>query len=78
MNSLPVQLSPLSQREIDEAQERWSKTTFKGASGQWWQYLAKKVIKVFPDLNLPGMWRGFVLHAYLPTLLMDVLLSARF
>jgi len=46
-------LPPLSPEEGREAQERWDQTTFRGATGQWWQYLAKKVQKVFPSLSLP-------------------------
>jgi isopenicillin N synthase-like dioxygenase len=46
-------LPPLSATEEAEAKQRWSKTTFTSVSGEWWQYLAKKVMKVFPELKLP-------------------------
>ena len=46
-------LPPLSVEEEAEAKERWANTTFTSLSGEWWQYLAKKVMKVFPDLKLP-------------------------
>lgn len=46
-------LPPVSDADAAEARERWAQTTFKGVSGEWWQYLAKKVMKVFPDLALP-------------------------
>ncbi|KAJ7125189.1 hypothetical protein C8R44DRAFT_669312 [Mycena epipterygia] len=46
-------LPPLTAQEQDEAQARWHRGTFKKVEGQWWQYLAKKVKKVFPDLALP-------------------------
>jgi len=38
---------------MEEAKQRWAKTTFVSASGEWWQYFAKKVQKVFPELKLP-------------------------
>lgn len=46
-------LPELSAQEAQEAEARWAQTTFRGVSGEWWQYLAKKVMKVFPDLALP-------------------------
>ncbi|KAJ7481203.1 hypothetical protein B0H11DRAFT_2157857 [Mycena galericulata] len=46
-------LPALSATEQAEAQARWNRGTFKKVEGQWWQYLAKKVKKVFPDLELP-------------------------
>ncbi|KAJ7496849.1 2OG-Fe(II) oxygenase [Mycena latifolia] len=46
-------LPPLTAEEAAEAQQRWQCGTFKKVEGQWWQYLAKKVKKVFPDLALP-------------------------
>lgn len=53
MVKLPLNLPPLSEEEEKEAKKRWAKTTFTSVSGEWWQYLAKKVQKVFPELNLP-------------------------
>lgn len=54
MVPLPLShLPPLFPNEEDRARERWEKTTFTGVSGEWWQYLAKKVKKVFPELALP-------------------------
>lgn len=49
----PFPLPPLSPEEREEAEKRWAKTTFREVKGFWWQYLAKKVKKVFPDLALP-------------------------
>ncbi|KAJ7772075.1 2OG-Fe(II) oxygenase [Mycena maculata] len=46
-------LPPLSAEEQAAARERWHRGTFKKVEGYWWQYLAKKVQKVFPDLALP-------------------------
>ncbi|KAJ7099526.1 2OG-Fe(II) oxygenase [Mycena belliarum] len=46
-------LPPLTVKEAAGAQQRWQRGTFKKVEGQWWQYLAKKVQKVFPDLALP-------------------------
>ncbi|KAJ7668738.1 2OG-Fe(II) oxygenase [Mycena polygramma] len=46
-------LPPLTADEQAAAQARWQRGTFKKVEGQWWQYLAKKVQKVFPDLALP-------------------------
>ncbi|TDL23476.1 Clavaminate synthase-like protein [Rickenella mellea] len=43
----------LTEEEKEEARVRWTGTTFKDVGGEWWQYLAKKVMKVFPDLKLP-------------------------
>jgi len=54
MVHLPLaHLPPLSPAEEAEAKRRWAGTTFKEVKGQWWQYLAKKVKKVFPELALP-------------------------
>ncbi|KAF9468448.1 hypothetical protein BDZ94DRAFT_1184148 [Collybia nuda] len=54
MAPLPLShLPPLSPGEEAQAKERWEKTTFTGVNGEWWQYLAKKVKKVFPELVLP-------------------------
>jgi isopenicillin N synthase-like dioxygenase len=54
MVHLPLDhLPPLSAAEEAEAKQRWAKTTFTSVSGEWWQYLAKKVKKVFPELQLP-------------------------
>lgn len=53
---VPLDLShlpPLTAEEQAEAEKRWNRGTFKKVEGQWWQYLAKKVQKVFPDLALP-------------------------
>lgn len=46
-------LPPLTAEEQAAAAARWQRGTFKKVEGQWWQYLAKKVQKVFPDLALP-------------------------
>ncbi|KAJ7104545.1 hypothetical protein C8R43DRAFT_1140983 [Mycena crocata] len=46
-------LPPITAEEQAAAQERWQRGTFKRVEGEWWQYLAKKVKKVFPDLALP-------------------------
>ncbi|KZV89639.1 2OG-Fe(II) oxygenase [Exidia glandulosa HHB12029] len=46
-------LPPLSDGEKELAERRWKLTTFRAVRGEWWQYLAKKVQKVFPDLKLP-------------------------
>lgn len=46
-------LPPLSEEEQAAAEQRWQRTTFRAVQGEWWQYLAKKVEKVFPDLALP-------------------------
>lgn len=54
MTPLPLDHLPaLSAAEEVEAKQRWAKTTFTSVSGEWWQYLAKKVQKVFPELKLP-------------------------
>ncbi|KDQ59699.1 hypothetical protein JAAARDRAFT_629750 [Jaapia argillacea MUCL 33604] len=54
MQPLPLSHLPaLSPALTDAAHTRWSKTTFATVEGYWWQYLAKKVMKVFPDLKLP-------------------------
>ncbi|KAG8836238.1 hypothetical protein FRC17_008974 [Serendipita sp. 399] len=54
MVHLPLDHLPkLSQQQEQEAKERWEKTTFTGVSGVWAQYLAKKVKRIFPDLELP-------------------------
>jgi hypothetical protein len=54
MKHLPLEhLPPLSAEEEAEAKQRWANTTFASVSGERWQYLAKKVMKVFPDLKLP-------------------------
>ncbi|TFK47570.1 Clavaminate synthase-like protein [Heliocybe sulcata] len=50
---IPLPLPPLSEEAQKEAEERWGGTTFRAVQGEWWQYLAKKVQKVFPDLKLP-------------------------
>lgn len=46
-------LAPLTAEETSIVEQRWKTTTFTAVNGQWWQYLAKKVMKVFPELNLP-------------------------
>ncbi|KAK7057627.1 2OG-Fe(II) oxygenase [Favolaschia claudopus] len=46
-------LPPLTSEETAEAEARWALGKFRKLQGQWWQYLAKKVQKVFPDLALP-------------------------
>jgi hypothetical protein len=46
-------LPPLTAEEQAAAAARWQRGTFKKVERQWWQYLAKKVQKVFPDLALP-------------------------
>ncbi|GBE87209.1 hypothetical protein SCP_1004560 [Sparassis crispa] len=46
-------MGPLSELQEAEAKQRWASGTFKSVSGQWWQYLAKKVQKVFPEMQLP-------------------------
>ncbi|KAE9386714.1 2OG-Fe(II) oxygenase [Gymnopus androsaceus JB14] len=46
-------LTPLTAEEKAISEERWKTTTFTAVNGQWWQYLAKKVKKVFPTLGLP-------------------------
>ena len=46
-------LPPMTADETRGAQDRWKNTTFRSVQGEWWQYLAKKVQKVFPDLKLP-------------------------
>ncbi|KAL0577376.1 hypothetical protein V5O48_004628 [Marasmius crinis-equi] len=55
MKKLPIseEVYPMTEDRKDEAEKRWATTTFKSVEGCWWQYLAKKVKKVFPDLNLP-------------------------
>lgn len=54
MQQLPlVHLSPLSDKDKDLANQRWAATTFREVRGTWSQYLARKVQKVFPDLDLP-------------------------
>lgn len=54
MKHFPLEHLPaLTAEELEEAKLRWSKTTFREAKGYWWQYLAKKVQKVFPELELP-------------------------
>jgi isopenicillin N synthase-like dioxygenase len=47
-------LPALSDEETRSAEERWGKTTFREAKGFWSQYLARKVQKVFPHLDLPN------------------------
>jgi hypothetical protein len=44
---------PLYRLPPRQAKERWEKTTFTAVSGEWWQYPAKKVKKVFLELALP-------------------------
>jgi len=34
-----------------EKEIRWSKTSFTAATGKWYQYLAKKVQRIFPELQ---------------------------
>ncbi|PTB35341.1 hypothetical protein M441DRAFT_62822 [Trichoderma asperellum CBS 433.97] len=46
-------LPPLTAEEQELARKRWANTSFRKVEGTWAQYLAKKVQKVFPDLNLP-------------------------
>lgn len=46
-------LPPLTEEEQELARKRWANTTFRKVEGTWAQYLAKKVQKVFPDLDLP-------------------------
>ncbi|KAI2629412.1 hypothetical protein GGS21DRAFT_492342 [Xylaria nigripes] len=46
-------LPPLSNEEEELAKQRWARTTFREVDGVWAQYLARKVQKVFPNLNLP-------------------------
>ncbi|ETW82141.1 hypothetical protein HETIRDRAFT_451742 [Heterobasidion irregulare TC 32-1] len=46
-------LPALPAAEDEENKVRWGTTTFTNVEGEWWQYLAKKVKKVFPDLVLP-------------------------
>ncbi|KAI1819442.1 hypothetical protein F4861DRAFT_534461 [Xylaria intraflava] len=54
MERLPLDhLPPLSDEEKQLARQRWARTTFREVDGTWSQYLARKVQKVFPDLNLP-------------------------
>lgn len=54
MRVLPLDhLPPLTEEEKAEAQKRWENGTFRSVQGQWWQYLARKVQKVFPELKLP-------------------------
>ncbi|KAF4583642.1 iron/ascorbate-dependent oxidoreductase family protein [Pleurotus pulmonarius] len=54
MEHLPLDHLPaLTPEEQAVAKARWEQTTFTGVSGVWAQYLAKKVKKVFPDLQLP-------------------------
>lgn len=48
-----VNLPPLSEEDKQIAEQRWAKTTFREVQGTWSQYLARKVQKVFPDLDLP-------------------------
>jgi isopenicillin N synthase-like dioxygenase len=54
MKRLPLDhLPPLSDEEKELAKQRWAATTFREVRGTWSQYLARKVQKVFPDLDLP-------------------------
>jgi isopenicillin N synthase-like dioxygenase len=54
MKRLPLDhLPPLSSEEVESARKRWRATTFREVNGRWSQYLARKVQKVFPHLNLP-------------------------
>ena len=54
MKHLPLDhLPPLSEEEKRLASLRQAATTFREVKGTWSQYLARKVQKVFPDLNLP-------------------------
>ncbi|KAJ8693337.1 hypothetical protein PTI98_008341 [Pleurotus ostreatus] len=54
MEYLPLDHLPaLTPEEQAIAKARWEQTTFTGVSGVWAQYHAKKVKKVFPDLQLP-------------------------
>ncbi|KAL6862080.1 hypothetical protein J3F83DRAFT_221986 [Trichoderma novae-zelandiae] len=46
-------LPPLNEEEEELARKRWANTTFRQVEGTWAQYLARKVQKVFPDLDLP-------------------------
>ncbi|KAF7315078.1 2OG-Fe(II) oxygenase [Mycena indigotica] len=50
---VPLDLPAISAEERAAAEARWRSGTFTRVEGQWWQYLAKKVKKVFPDLALP-------------------------
>ncbi|EXV00376.1 isopenicillin N synthase-like protein [Metarhizium robertsii] len=53
MVRLPLHhLTPLSEEEIVSAKQRWAGTTFRSVQGLWSQYLARKMQKVFPDLNM--------------------------
>ena len=45
-------LPSLSDEEKRLAKLRWAATTFREINGRWWQYLARKVQRVFPDLGL--------------------------
>ena len=56
MERLPLSQDVLNQQtEQDKqlAKDRWAKTNFREVKGTWAQYLARKVQKVFPDLDLP-------------------------
>lgn len=56
MVRLPLDhLPPLSDEEKAAAEARWASGTFKNVSGQWWNYLEKKVQKVFPELKLDDL-----------------------
>ena len=47
-------LDSLSPEQAARAHDRWEQnTTFTKLTGEWWQYLAKKVQKVFRDVPLP-------------------------
>ncbi|KZP07284.1 Clavaminate synthase-like protein [Athelia psychrophila] len=51
---VPFPLPPTTKSQIPEdAEKRWTRTTFRNLEGVWGQYLGVKVRKVFPDLVLP-------------------------
>ncbi|KAF9876170.1 isopenicillin N synthase-like protein [Colletotrichum karsti] len=54
MERLPLgHLPPMTADQKAQASQRWKETTFREVKGTWSQYLARKVQKVFPDLELP-------------------------
>lgn len=49
MVELPLDhLPPLTSEDEAASKARWAETTFKSVSGEWWQYLAKKVCHFSP------------------------------
>ena len=49
VKELPLDHLPLG--DVEDVQARWEKTAYKTLTGNYWQYLAKKLSKVIPQLK---------------------------